>query len=144
VPAGAVAGIGVDEQGRPVGYLRVCEDRIDGATLYHDEDDYLGTWSATSPVTDFASWSLAEPGDGWVTEVPLGRLTTNVEYSMYGWTEDNSRSAESVAFTLGALADLEPGQVLYWSGETNKAMTEDILTVASEEDFRGNASDILD
>jgi hypothetical protein len=38
VPSGAIAGVGVDDHGRLVGYLRVCHDHIDGGTLYYHRE----------------------------------------------------------------------------------------------------------
>ena len=112
VPMGGVAGIGVDSAGNPVGYLRVCQDHIDGATLYPAvADGARSRWAAGRPVTGFARWSLTAPADGWRTEAPWGRLEPGTTYDLYGWTRDNSSSTWHAAFTPEDLADLEPGQV---------------------------------
>ncbi|GIG22028.1 hypothetical protein Cch01nite_27520 [Cellulomonas chitinilytica] len=124
VEGGAIAGVGVDDQGRPVGYLQVCEGHIDGATVYHsvepdpDADSVSnpsvsdGSWDAPSAVSESATWSLAAPDD-WRTQTPLSPLEPGVEYSLYGWTNDNSWSAIDVPFTVDDLAGMEPGQVRY-------------------------------
>ncbi|MGN6246233.1 MAG: hypothetical protein ACTHQ3_21500 [Motilibacteraceae bacterium] len=117
VEEGAVAGIGVDAQGRPVGYLQVCRGHVDGATVYRDDGDEraLGSWTAAAPVTGSAVWSLTDPQPGSADrpERPLEPLETDVTYALYGWTRDNSRSAQSVSFTPAQLAALRPGQVRY-------------------------------
>lgn len=137
VPPAAVAGVGVDERGQLVGYLRVCHDHIDGATLYHDEDDDLGSWSASEPVTGSATWSLSDPPPDWEVATPLGDLEEGREYSFYGWTDDDSWSAESVTFTLDDLAALRPHQVLYSSGEVDGER--DVDAVSSEASFARDA-----
>ncbi|MEO7261665.1 MAG: hypothetical protein ABI047_10485, partial [Jatrophihabitantaceae bacterium] len=116
VPVRAVAGIGVDAGGRVVGYLRVCSHHIDGATLYHDQDDRLGSWTAPQRVTGFTSWTLASTPSGWRADPPLARLRPATEYTLYGWTSDSSSSAADVTFSLEQLAKLTPGQVIHWSG----------------------------
>jgi hypothetical protein len=137
VPAAAVAGVGVDELGRLVGYLRVCHDRIDGATIYHNDRDDLGSWTASKPVTHFAKWSLANPPSDWEAAPALGELQPRIEYTLYGWTTDNSWSANSVSFTLAELAAVEPGQVVYWAGDTDAAG--DVNAVVSEVEFNRDA-----
>ena len=73
VPVVGSTGIGVDQEGRPVGYLAVCEENIDGATLYYDdpgassaEDGTVdaGQWAADQSVTSASTWSLTEPHAG--------------------------------------------------------------------------------
>ena len=50
VPSGAVVGIGVDAHGNPVGYLQVCQEHIDGATIYIDDAHTFGSWSTSPPA----------------------------------------------------------------------------------------------
>lgn len=145
VPIVGLAGIGVDNKGAPVGYLRVCQDHLDGATVYTDgKDDDQGSWKASPAVTGFARWSLTDPGEGWTVETALGQLKPGVKYILYGGTKDNSSSAAGVMFTKEDLVGLKPGQVLYPSGKTNPDGTEDFSTVGSESEFRTNACDPLD
>lgn len=147
VPVGAVTGVGVDALGRPVGYLRVCHDRIDGATLYHgvgDAESEDGSWITRTPVTSFATWSLAEPASTWSADPALGDLGLGVEYTLYGWTNDNSSSAGDVTFTVDELRRLEPGQVLYWTGKTTKVGYRTINVAVSESTFRDDACEMLE
>jgi hypothetical protein len=147
VDIGAVMGVGVDAAGRPVGYLRVCKDRIDGATLYRSQaaehERERGMWSAAKPVTSFARWSLAEPGPSWTAKSPLGRLTTG-EYTLYGWTNDNSSSAGDVVFTRAKLERLRPGEVLYWAGDVSKDGNRYPNVVVSETEFRREACKMVE
>jgi len=123
VPIVGLAGIGVDNKGAPIGYLQVCQDHLDGATVYTDgKDDDQGSWKA-SPA--------------------LGQLKPGVKYNLYGRTEDASSSAANVTFTKEDLARLKPGQVLYSSGKTNADGTEDLPAVSSESEFRTNACKLL-
>jgi hypothetical protein len=144
VPVVGLAGIGVDNKGAPVGYLQVCQDHLDGATVYTDgKDDDQGSWKASPAVTGFARWSLTDPGEGWMPETALGQLKPGVNYILYGWTKDNSSSAAGVMFTKEDLVDLKPGQVLYPSGKANATGPEDFSTVGSESEFRTNACKLL-
>lgn len=125
VPVAGVTGIAVTEDGEPLGVMLVCHDRIDGATLYADaaedseeaDPDHLGRWTRGKPAKGFTMWRLDSGGRGWHTDKPLAALEPRRTYSLYGWTRDNSVSAESVDFTLEQLARLEPGQVRYWNGD---------------------------
>ncbi|TFV78489.1 hypothetical protein E4P39_04680 [Blastococcus sp. CT_GayMR19] len=141
VPGAAVAGVGVDKLGRLVGYLRVCHDSIHGATIYHDENDDLGSWTASDPVTQFAKWSLADPPSDWEAAPPLGELQPGIDYTLYGWTSDNSWSANSVTFTLAELATVEPGRVVYWAGDNDASG--DVNVVVSEVDFNRDACEMV-
>ncbi|WP_022910249.1 hypothetical protein [Aestuariimicrobium kwangyangense] len=133
-----LAGIGVDAHGSPVGYLQVCENHVDGATLYVSDVDQTGSWQASSPVTDFVRWSLSAPGPGWTIDRALGGLKPGVDYTFYGWTTDNTSSASGVTFTTADLARLKPGQVMY-EGGTNASTTEDLTTISGEDEFRAIA-----
>jgi hypothetical protein len=130
VEVAGVAGVGLDPHGELIGYIQMCDHHIDGATLYRTDDDQLGMWQADEPVIDFASWSLSEPGRGWSAERRYSAPMGGDEYSLYGWTTDNSWSAGHVTFRLRDLDGMQPGEVLHWDGE---------LTVATESEFRANA-----
>ncbi|MFB6841425.1 hypothetical protein [Streptomyces sp. NPDC056361] len=137
VPVSGVTGVAVTADGEPLGVIRMCHDRIEGALLYPDDGDATGTpdatgvWNHDTPVTDFTSWSLGSPADGWTAEKPLGSLVPGQLYGLYGWTEDNSWSTGSVHFTTADLAKLVPGQVRYERGD-------EVRTV-SLDDFRAEA-----
>jgi hypothetical protein len=121
VPIGGIAAIGVDESGRPVGYLLMCGGEVDGASVYHHaapsegstDETIDGTWDAPGPVTGLASWSLGAPADGWSARAPLGELAAGQTYSLYGWSEDNDWSTVAHDFTVEDLAALHPGEVAF-------------------------------
>ncbi|GGX63131.1 hypothetical protein [Streptomyces fructofermentans] len=142
VPVGGSTGISVTEDGRPVGVVAVCDDRIDGATLYVDSkkkrDDTRGTWSRKRPVTGLAMWTLDSPGKGWSTDEAMAPLEPHRTYHLYGWTRDNSSSTAHVSFTRSQLDNLRPGQVRYFAGEVAGADREGFRTVPLE-DFRSEA-----
>lgn len=138
VGRGAVAGMGVDSDGNPVGYLQVCHDHIDGATIYIDDAHEFGSWESSPAATGFATWSMTDPSGTWTATDPLDRLRPRTTYVMYGWTSDNSSSAASVEFTIEELASMKPGQVRYWVG-TTADLKSDVYTVTSEDEFRRNA-----
>lgn len=128
VPVVGMAGVGLDANGEVVGYLSVCEDHIDGATLYLDFSDPersvdAGTWEAPAPVTRSARWSIDRG------------LQPGREYTLYGWTNDNSAATTSVTFTLEELQDLEPGRVLYYSGHSDGRTGRGDNASATESDF---------
>ncbi|HEY0166116.1 MAG TPA: hypothetical protein VGB75_03645 [Jatrophihabitans sp.] len=143
VPSYGVAGVGVDADGRIVGHLRLCSHYVDGASLYHDsgaDAQDLGSWTPPQRVTDFTSWTLANPPDGWKTDPPLARLRPATEYTLYGWTSDDSSSAVGVTFTLEQLAKLRPGQVMHWSGSDSQG---EAIKVESVEEFRLSVCELL-
>lgn len=150
VPVNALAGVGVDGKGNLVGYLHVCHDRIDGATLYYEGGSSsgstvdVGSWEVKTPIAGTATWSLAKPASGWGTVVPLAPVTSNPEYTLYGWTKDNSWSAGSVSFTLSEVAHLQPGQVLYFSGRSGGRPERDLNEVGSLGDFETHACESTD
>lgn len=120
VPEVGAVGIGVDANGDPVGFVQVCRDHIDGATIYLSDSLTFGEWSASPAVTGFSTWSLTDPQGGWKADDPLHTLKPRTTYSMYGLTTDNSSSAESVQFTVEQLAAMEPGQVRTDAGVTSE------------------------
>ena len=147
VPVVGSAGIGVDKEGRPVGYLAVCDEHIDGATLHYEdtaaasaEDRAVdaGTWTANSPISSFAAWSLNGPHAGWTATLELAELQADREYTLYGWTHDNSSSTGSVTVTGARLREMTPGQVLYQSGYDDKA-DQDVYTTGSVREFQSFA-----
>lgn len=147
VPVVGLAGIGVDQQGRPVGYLAVCEDHIDGATIYYEDpgmgsaDDPrvdAGSWIANPRVTSTSEWSLTEPPPGWTATLALGTLEPERSYTFFGWTNDNGSSTGSVTFTEAQLRGMTPGQVRYFSGYDEEA-EKDTFTTGSATEFRASA-----
>ncbi|KUN16501.1 hypothetical protein AQJ23_45055 [Streptomyces antibioticus] len=103
--------------GHLLGVMMVCGHQIDGATLYVDSNDVnkqvtVGSWTAHRPLTPgLATWTLDSPAAGWTATRSLAPLTTKTTYALYGWTKDNSWSANSISFTLADRDRLTPGKV---------------------------------
>ena len=142
VPVLGSTGVGMNADGSVVGYLAVCEQHIDGVTLYaEDKGGSSGDgpdtarWSFTEPVTSATSWSFDGTSPGLTTELDPGDLDPKQTYSLYGWTRDDSSSAATVTFTLEQLEALEPGQVLYFGGP-DEQNHRDTQRVGSPADFR--------
>lgn len=143
VPQAGLAGVGIDSDHNLVGYLHICHDHIDGATLFYDvgsteETSHTvdaGAWQAASPVAGTVTWSLSEPGDGWTVITPLEDLVPEREYSLIGWSADNSWSAGAVTFTIAEVERLKPGQVLHWSAQDNGEFNE----ISSLSEFESHA-----
>ena len=142
VPGTAVAGVGVSADGSPVGYLQVCSHSIDGATLYVTEPNSVGEWEVSPSMNAFSSWSLPSGGSGWRVTEPMTTLQPGTEYILYGWTHDNSASADAVHFTTDDLAAMHPGQVRYWAGEESEGA--DVAVTTSVADFKAHACDIFE
>lgn len=151
VPQGALSGVGVDSSGKLVGYLHVCHDSIDGATLYYDTSSTratastsrAGSWVAAAPVTGTASWSLTSPAIAWTAVTPLEPLAQQREYTLYGWTNDNTSSAAEVTFTLAEVSNLAPGEVLHWSGRSGGSPERGLNEVSTLADFESKACKIV-
>ncbi|MGW4043463.1 hypothetical protein [Streptomyces sp. NPDC004721] len=142
VPADAVAGISVTADGHLLGVMMVCGHQIDGATLYVDSDDVnkqvtVGSWTADRPLAlGLATWTLDSPAAGWTATRSLAPLTAKTTYTLYGWTKDNSWSANSISFTLADRDTLTPGKVRYDSVSNNG--DESTITVSIAE-FKAKA-----
>ncbi|MFE7215285.1 hypothetical protein ACFY0A_35120 [Streptomyces sp. NPDC001698] len=125
VPPDAVAGISVTADGHLLGVMMICGHQIDGATLYVDSDDVkkqvtVGKWTADRPLTPgLTTWTLDSPAAGWTATRSLAPLTAKTTYALYGWTKDNSRSANGISFTLADRDRLTPGKVRYDSISDN-------------------------
>ncbi|EAP99724.1 hypothetical protein JNB_06134 [Janibacter sp. HTCC2649] len=63
------AGIGVDSEGGLIGYLAVCDQRIDGATLYYDDGSAKTPEAREVKVGEWASASL-KPGEVYFFDHP--------------------------------------------------------------------------
>jgi hypothetical protein len=141
VPVVGSTGVGLDSNGDLVGYLAVCEQHIDGVTMYIDDQSgplhegrNVGRWASSTPVTSAASWSLTGASRNWNTELAFSKLRPGQPYTMYGWTTDNSGSTADVTFTFEQLQTLKPGQVLYFGGYDER-MDKDLQRVGSASDF---------
>ena len=141
VEARAVAGVGVGAEGGPVGFLQVCSEHIDGATVYQTDNHHLGTMAATPAATGFATWSLASGGSGWTVTEPFASLQAGQTYHLYGWTRDNTSSAVAVDFTVSDLTAMKPGQVRYQSRRAESSGNNDLEVVTSVAQFQQHACD---
>jgi hypothetical protein len=138
------AGVGVDAQGRLIGYLAVCDQHIDGATLSFEQasanatdvtEVTAGKWASDQPVSVLAGWSLEGTTDGWTTISALMPLEANRTYSLHGWTRDNSGSALNVTFTPAQLQGLKPGEV-YFYDHFDMDKNQDVFATRSPTEFR--------
>jgi hypothetical protein len=134
VPTTGVTGIGIDEDGGLVGYVQMCSGRIDGTTLYETDGRTLGNWNAPGSVTDFAKWTLGDPGD-WTATQRYVEPTGEREYNLFGGTKDNSTASYSVTFLLQDVERMTPGEVRYGGS------IESPNVVVSEAEFRRHACD---
>ena len=144
-------GISVDAHARPVVVFAVCNDHIDGATIFRDRtkadpkasDDtvMVSAWDAASPITPATATqsglNTAEPSASWSRVGPSEVLRPGVVYSAYGWTHDNTWSTSGVEFTLERLSKLRAGQVL--TQTYVQARGEDVDTVKSYAQFMSEA-----
>ena len=115
-PGTGVIGIGVDDSGRPIGQLKVCEgEHMDGAFLYVEHDSNIdrpvGSWEARPAATGLTSWSFERPSSGWVLNGPAPALKPKVVYNLGAGADDGSGTSGYVLFTLEDLRAMKPGQV---------------------------------
>ena len=152
-------GVGVDAQGRPVGFVQVCTGYVDKARLYAepgaDIDNWVGSWNVEPVVTNASSWSLERGGGGWTAPKPLGALTDATVYSLNAGAQDGSGTAGYVLFTLSDLKAMAPGQLRYYDyrrlsasepateptgSPVEQQVAEDaFMKVASEAEFKAEA-----
>lgn len=123
VPTGGVLGVTVDLLGRPVVVVQMCEGHIDGASLYlPSKDGYskgeYGSWRARQAVTGFSQFNLVHGGNGWRPIRPPKPRDPETRYTMYGWSEDSSWSANEVSFSQRDLQTIGPGTVLIPSDDS--------------------------
>lgn len=148
VESGAVAGLGVDDQGRPVGYVQVCQGQIDSMTLWVGTgDDVAAGWKsqAVFGADAFSSFSFADPGPDWQADsAAYAGLDPAQSYTLQGngGKDGNEWSTQYVDFTAKTLRELRPGQVRYWVG-TNESSTKDVFRISSVEEFRASACKAL-
>jgi hypothetical protein len=146
-------GISVDAQARPVIVFALCNDHIDGATIFRDrtkadptgEDASVtvASWDAVSPVTPTtamqAPLNTVAPSRSWTPVGPSEALKPGVVYTAYGSTRDNTWFTGHVDFTLERLSNLKPGQVLSQTYVPAKQQDED--TIQPYNQFKAKACD---
>lgn len=144
VESGAVAGVGVDAEGRPVGYVQLCRGTIDSMTLWAGTgDNVTAEWTAKAPIGSggFTAFSFTDPGPDWSAGSPTySSLDPAKSYTLQGNGGDHDAewSTQYVDFTTKTLASLRPGQVRYWVG-TNDSSTKDSFKVSTVEEFKVTA-----
>lgn len=151
VSAAGATGISVDAQAQPVLVFALCNDHIDGATIFRvrtqadpKEDDAsvsVASWDAASPLTPKTATQISlntiEPSGTWPRSGPSEALRPGVVYTAYGWTRDSAWYTRHVDFTLERLSRLKPGQVL--TQTYVPAKNHDVDTVQSDDQFRAIA-----
>ncbi|MGG5258669.1 hypothetical protein [Phycicoccus avicenniae] len=70
--------------------------------------------------------------------LPLSELQPGREYSLFGWTDDNSSSTGSVTFTEAQRRGLAPGQVMFNAGYDEKT-ERDVHATGSLDEFHASA-----
>ena len=122
VPPGGRVGLTVDSDGHLAGIVAMCDHKIDGFSVYEfNEDidegdgDVVADWKSRRSIGSVFTWKVTESGDPqWVSSEPLDvkALKPDQEYAIYGWTTDNSWSADGPKFKPADLEELTPGTVL--------------------------------
>jgi hypothetical protein len=144
-------GISVDAQDRPVIVFALCNDHIDGATIYRDRTTsdptgqdasvLVAEWNATSPVTPAtamdATLNTVEPSRSWSQVGTSEALRPGVGYTAFGWTSDNTWFTGHVDFTLERLSTMKSGEVLTQTYDPAKDRAVD--TIQSYEQFAAQA-----
>lgn len=140
-----MTGVGVDEEGRVVGYLQICGSRVTTATLWTEGGDgRAGQWVPPDDVSDYATWLLDGSSEGWETEIAPPELKAGSTYWLNAWKSnifDGDTRTVNVTFTLDDLEALEPGQVL--SSATDYYAATQRTRVTTVDEFRETACDVL-
>lgn len=139
-----MTGIGVDEQGRLVGYLQVCGSRVTTATLWSADGQPVGEWSPPSDITDYATWLLDGSSEGWSTDTEPPALVPGAMYRLNAYKSniiDGDTRTVSVPFTMDDLKGLRPGQVLSIGTALDEEPRRTRVTTVDE--FRDSACTVL-
>lgn len=122
VPVDGSAGVTVDSGGVVRALVETCTHSVDGATLYWGDDPQgsdsrdarIGRWKfSRSTAGRSLSWPVdAEHSEDVQATVSIKTMAPGRTYSLYGWTNDDSWSTDSVDFTLNDVRALRPGRVL--------------------------------
>ena len=115
----------IDDEGRAVAVVQMCEGHIDGATLYRD-DRTFGKWQVSSPVTGFSQFALDSGGNGWAMVGEFEARAPEQRYTIYGWSNDSSWSATHLEFSDHELSVVKPGTVLVPEREREGNRTESL------------------
>lgn len=88
-----------------IAVVQMCEESVDGATIYTGDgagEQTIALAEFGTPVTDTGAVELAT----------LENLDTEVTHRVYGWTDSATSSADGPDFTRDDIARVEPGNVL--------------------------------
>lgn len=119
-PQTGTVGVGVDDSGNPVGFLRGCAGEhmdlaaIDAAIDSEPLDDNtpsVASWDIRPAATGSMSWSFIAPSGGWTARRTFLKLKPGAVYRLIAGINDNSGSSGTVLFTMEDLKTMGPGQV---------------------------------
>lgn len=115
-------GVGVNSEGKVVGYLVVCKRKVDSLVLFYNDtssvEHIVGQWHRDSPVTSVSVLNLNAPSREWAEKTPIGPLAGGILYHLSGVSDDNNTSTVDVSFDLSALTKLRPGQIMFQQGDS--------------------------
>jgi hypothetical protein len=134
-------GVGVDADGSPLAYLKVCSDHIDTLAIVEDDGGRVAEWAAPRRITDSASIRLLDGTPDWRVVTALPDLKPDTGYILAGWSTGkyNSVATVSVHLTREELAELQIGQVRRMSGFDSKGEAQYLVETVDE--FFANACD---
>jgi hypothetical protein len=140
VPVNGLTGVSRDADRHPVAVFAWCGNGPpDGARLYlaTGEETTVADYHAPALAGQVASVRLDAAGGGWTATPAHPALRPGVDYSLYGWTSDNSTSTAHVDFQLADLDGLTPGMVFVQ--RYDEARRDWVDTVVPEAEFRRDA-----
>jgi hypothetical protein len=121
-------GVGVDREGRAIGYVVVCRKEINSLILFYNDENgaehIAGKWHSAVPVSKEGAIILQHPPDGWTMQVSFGSLLEGVKYHLSGVSDDNKTSTVDVSFDLNALARLGPERILFQQGDSARQVSD--------------------
>src|SRR5450756_270366 len=96
----AMLGVGVDADGSPIAYLKVCSDHIDTLAIVEDDGGRVAEWAAPRRITDSASIHLLDGTPDWRVVTALPDLKPDTGYLLAGWSTGEYNSAATVSVHL--------------------------------------------
>lgn len=117
-PIGQIA-ISVDKSGNPIVVVAVCEKHIKEIDVVlgregledTEPNKVVGTWTATTPITDIGTFNLRRPGRGWIPKTGVKIQPSKLYIVSARATDEDHAEAIGMAFVGSKIATMRSDSV---------------------------------